>query len=387
MELLKRTWAEVNLDALAANICEYRKYLPQGTELMCVVKAACYGHSDLAVCPFLQEKLRVKWYAVSNAEEALRLRENGITGEILILGSTPPNAVSALADNDIIQALTDEAHAAALSDALAGRKLRCHAAIDTGMTRIGLRGSPEEIAERLLRISKLSGIELEGIFTHYAVADSDKEDCKAYTAAQTEKFFAVRDAAAKLGLDLKQSHCLNSAGGVYCADPRSTLARLGIIMYGLYPDPATPLPFTPEPVMSLYSTISQIKRIEAGETVSYGRTFKADRPMTIATITCGYADGYPRALSNKGWVLVRGKRAPIIGRVCMDQFMIDLTGIEGVQQFETVTLIGTDGAETITADDIASLTGTIGYEIVCGISSRVPRVIFENGQKTGIFRV
>lgn len=386
MEYLKRTWAEIDLDAVAENLKSYKSRLPQGVELMCVVKAACYGHSDLAVCPMLQE-MGVKWFAVSNAEEALRLRDIGITGDVLILGSTPPEAAAALAEQDIIQAVTDEAHAIALDEALGGKKLRCHAAVDTGMTRIGLRGTPQEIAERLKRISALKGIALEGIFTHYAVADSTDPSDRQYTARQTERFFAVRDAAEAAGISLKECHCLNSAGGLCAPDPRSTLARLGIVLYGLYPDRGLPLPFEPEPAMALKSTVSMIKRIEAGESVSYGRTFTADRPMTVATVTCGYADGYPRALSNKGYVLVRGRRAPIIGRVCMDQFMIDISAVPGVEPFETVTLMGRDGDEVLTADDLAAMTGTIGYEIVCGITSRVPRVAFRGGKQTGVFKV
>ena len=387
MDFLKRTWAEISLDALSENIKLYRACLPQETKLLCVVKASCYGHADLAVCPYLEKEMGVGWFAVSNAEEALRLRNMGITGEILILGYTPPEAVADLADHNIIQTVTDVDYAENVNDSLSGTPLRCHAAIDTGMTRIGLRGSPEQIAAQLRDIDGLDDIILDGIFTHYAVADSFDPDCKAYTAAQTEKFFAVKDEAEKLGVSLRECHCLNSAGGVYSPDSRSTLARLGIILYGLYPDPATPLPFEPKPALSLRSTISQVKQIDEGETVSYGRTFRADRPMTIATVTCGYADGYPRALSNKGWVLLHGQRAPIIGRVCMDQFMIDISGITGVVPFETVTLMGTDGSEVLTADDLAALTGTIGYEIVCGITSRVPRVAYRSGERIGVFRV
>ena len=228
---------------------------------------------------------------------------------------------------------------------------------------------------------------VDGIFTHYAAADTGAPEDIAYTAAQTEKFFAVKAEAEKLGVTLSQYHCLNSAGGVYSPDPRSTLARLGIILYGLYPDPANPLPFELAPVMELRSTVSQIKRIEAGESISYGRTFIADKPMTVATVTCGYADGYPRALSNKGEVLLRGKRARIVGRVCMDQFMIDVTDIPEAAPHDTVTLIGSDGDEKITADDVAALAGTIGYEITCGITSRVPRVVYFRGDERGVYKI
>jgi len=389
MELLKRTWAEIYLDRLGENVRSFKAYLSGQTELLCVVKASCYGHADLAVCPYLEKELGVKWFAVSNADEALRLRNMGIKGEILILGYTPPEAVAELADHNIIQTVTDEQYAIDLNNALTdtGTPLRCHAAIDTGMTRIGLRGTPEEIAEELYRIYDLDDLILDGMFTHYAVADSDDPENIAFTKAQTEKFFAVRDAFEKLGVSLSQYHCLNSAGGVYLHDSRSTLARLGIILYGLYPDPATPLPFDLAPVMELRSTVSQVKQIEAGESISYGRTFTADKPMTIATVTCGYADGYPRALSNKGEVIIHGKRARIVGRVCMDQFMVDVTHIPETVSHDTVTLIGRDGDEQITADDVAALAGTIGYEITCGITSRVPRAVYQDGELKGIYRV
>ena len=389
MDYLKRTWAEIHLDRLAVNIANYCACLQGETKLLCVVKASCYGHADLAICPYLEKELGVKWFAVSNADEALRLRNMGISGEILILGYTPPEAVPELAEHNIIQTITNEDYAEELNRVLAGsgKPLRCHAAVDTGMTRIGLRGTPEQIAKSLYEIYDLDDIILDGIFTHYAVADSADEDCRAYTAAQTEKLFAVKEEAEKLGVSLAQCHCLNSAAGVYTPDSRSTLGRLGIILYGMYPDPATPLPFELENVMELRSAISQVKRIEAGESVSYGRTFTAEHPMTIATVTCGYADGMPRALSNKGEVLIRGKRAKIVGRVCMDQFMIDVTDIPDAAPRDVVTIIGHDGEEFISADEVAALAGTIGYEITCGISARVPRVAYKDGVQMGVYRI
>lgn len=387
MKYLKRTWAEIHLDRLAVNVRNFLSRLPEEIKLMCVVKASCYGHADLAVCPYLEKELGVGWFAVSNADEALRLRNMGITGEILILGYTPPENVAELAEHNIIQTVTDEAYAESINAVLSGKPLRCHVAIDTGMTRIGLRGTPEEIAKKLYEIYDMDDLIVDGIFTHYAAADTGAPEDIAYTAAQTEKFFAVKEEAEKLGVTLSQYHCLNSAGGVYSPDPRSTLARLGIILYGLYPDPANQLPFELAPVMELRSTVSQIKRIEAGESVSYGRTFVADHPMTIATVTCGYADGYPRALSNKGEVLLHGKRARIVGRICMDQFMIDVTDIPEAASHDTVTLIGSDGDEKITADDVAALAGTIGYEITCGITSRVPRVVYFRGDERGVYKI
>jgi alanine racemase len=352
---------------------------------MCVVKASCYGHSDTAAAPYIQNELGVGWFAVSNLDEAVRLRKIGITGEILILGYTAPEEAAELEKYDIIQAITDEEYAAELS-ACAQKSVRCHAAVDTGMTRIGVRGTAEEIADSLCRIAAREKIKLEGAFTHYAVADTATEDCIAYTKAQTELLFGAADIAAKKGLKLSAVHSLNSAGGLFHYTSRSALARLGIILYGLTPDVSLKLPFKPKPVMTLKSTVSQVKEIERGTDVSYGRTYTAPDKVKIATVTCGYADGYPRALSNKGEVLIGGRRCRIVGRVCMDQFMCDVTGLD-VKQGDTVTLIGEDGGERITADDIAQITGTIGYEIVCGISERVPRVAVRNGDCIGIYKL
>ena len=384
MKLYKRTWAEISLDALAYNYENYRKLL-NGTPIMCVVKASCYGHSDSAAAPFLQNELGVKNFAVSNIDEAIRLRKLGITGDILILGYTQPDCADELAEYGIIQAILDTEYAKELS-ANAHKPVRCHSAVDTGMTRIGVRGEPEQIADELIRQSKLPNLIIEGAFTHYAVADTMNSSCCEYTKAQAEKLYAAADAARAKGLDLKTVHSLNSAGGLFHYDERSAVARLGIILYGLKPDVALELPFAPKPVMSLRSTVSLVKTVEAGTSVSYGRTYTADREVKLATVTCGYADGYPRALSNKGEILVHGKRCRIVGRVCMDQFMVDVTGIE-VKQGDTVTLIGEENGEVITADDIAELTGTIGYEIVCGISERVPRAAIKNGEIAGLYKL
>lgn len=385
MKLYKRTWAEIDLDSLKNNYNAYRALIPPQTEIMCVVKASCYGHSDRAAAPFLQNELGVKSFAVSNLDEAVRLRKMDVTGDILILGYTAPEEAPELEKYNIIQAILDTDYAKRLS-AYAENKVRCHAAVDTGMARIGLRGTAEEIADGLCAVASMEKLSLEGAFTHYAVADSLSEDCAAYTKAQTELLFSAAEIARGRGLRLKTVHSLNSAGGLFHYDKRSALARLGIILYGLTPDPALSLPPEIKPVMSLRSTVSQVKEIEAGETVSYGRTYTAPRRMKIATVACGYADGYPRALSNKGEILVHGKRCAITGRVCMDQFMCDVTGTD-VKPGDTVTLIGEECGDRITADDIAALTGTIGYEIVCGISERVPRAAIQNGEITGIYKL
>lgn len=385
MKLYKRTWAEIDLDRLKINYDAYRSRIPCGTEIMCVVKASCYGHSDCAVVPYLQNELGVKKFAVSNLDEAVRLREMGITGDILILGYTSPDETPDLEKYDIIQAVMSTEYAAELS-ACAEGSVRCHAAVDTGMTRIGVRGTAEEIADRLCEIAAADKIALEGAFTHYAVADTMTDDCIAYTKSQTELLFAAADIAKSRGIALKTVHSLNSAGGLYHYTDRSALARLGIILYGLTPDVSLNLPIDIKPVMTLKSTVSQVKEVEGGVDVSYGRTYTTPHKVKLATVACGYADGYPRALSNCGEILVHGKRCKITGRVCMDQFMCDVTGVD-VKPGDTVTLIGEENGESITADDIAQLTGTIGYEIVCGVSERVPRVAIRNGERSGIYKL
>ena len=386
MKLYKRTWAEISLDALKKNYEAYRGRIDARTDIMCVVKAFCYGHCDKAVAPFLQDELGVKWFAVSNVHEAIRLRKAGVTGNILILGYTSPDETEELEEFDIIQAVMSPEYARELS-ANASKGVRCHIAVDTGMTRIGLRGTPDQIAAGIEEIASVPKLRVEGAFTHYAVADTLTPNCIAYTERQAELLFAAADIARSNGVELNTVHSLNSAGGLFRYDERSALARLGIILYGLKPDYALDMPIEIEPVMSLISTVSQVKTVEPGIDISYGRTFTTPKEMKIATVACGYADGYPRALSNKGEVIIHGKRCRIVGRVCMDQFMCDVTDIPGVKAGDRVTLIGADGTERITADDIGELTGTIGYEIVCGISERVPRAIYRGGENVGVFKL
>ncbi|MBO5574770.1 MAG: alanine racemase [Ruminococcus sp.] len=370
MNFSKRCYAKIDLSALRRNIENYRSFLNDKTQLMCVVKANCYGHDASVVVPYLESELGVKHFAVANLYEAQSLREMGIKGEILILGYTPHENADDLIASNVIQACTEPDYAQKLSKSATKGKVRLHIAIDTGMTRIGLHGSAKENADDIEKMLTLENLSIEGMFTHYAAADSDDEDNKAYTAMQTHRILDVDSELKKRGINIGKVHFLNSAGGVYCPDENSAFARLGIIMYGLYPDPATPLPFTPEPVMTLTSMVSQVKYISKGTCVSYGRTFTADKTIKLATVTAGYADGFPRALSNKGEVIIKGVRCPIVGRVCMDQFMCDVSALDDVQPGDEVTLFGKE----ITADDIAALAGTIGYEIVCGITARVPRI-------------
>lgn len=376
----KRTWAEVYLDRLENNLNVCRSFLKGNTEIMAVVKANAYGHGDNAVAPFLQEQ-GVKWFAVSNTCEALHLRNYGISGNILILGYVLPEEVKILCDNDIIQAVTSLDHAQQLSKEVPdGKSLRVHIKIDTGMGRIGLRHeNVSEYADEIAEILSVEGISVEGIFTHLSVADSDDEDDVDYTKRQRELILAISNELKKRGINIPYVHFLNSAGATYYSDERSALARFGIMLYGLHPNHALALPVPLKPVMELKTIVSHVKTIEEGGNVSYGRTFKAEKPTKVASLTVGYADGYSRLLSSKGEVLINGKRAKIIGRICMDQTMIDVTDID-VKVGDVATLFGTDSGDSISADDLADIYGTIGYEVICGISKRVPRVIIRNGE-------
>lgn len=374
----KRAWAEIKLDNLKYNLDVCRSFLKGNTEIVAVVKANAYGHGDTAIAPYLQSQ-GVNWFAVSNINEAINLRQNGITKEILILGYVMPTEAEELNDFNIIQTVTCYDHAKALSEnAHKGKSVRVHIKIDTGMGRIGLRhNTPKEYADDIERISKLENIKVEGIFTHLSVADTDEKSDISYTDKQINTMLSIKAELDRRHFVLKQFHFLNSAGSTYHSTEKSTLARYGIMLYGLHPNAELELPVPLKPVMELKTIVAHIKTIEAHEYVSYGRTYCSDKPTKVATLAIGYADGYSRLLSSKAQVLINGKRAKVIGRVCMDQTMVDVTDID-VKVGDTATLFGKDGDQSITADELASLYGTIGYEIICGISKRVPRLIYEN---------
>lgn len=376
---LKRAWAQIHLGRLKQNVEKCKGLLKEPTELMCVVKANCYGHGIEKIIPFLQDEAGVDWFAVSNLVEAQELRDLGVTGEILILGYTPPENAPELAKYDIIQAVTEPEYAKKLARYCpVGESVRAHIAFDTGMSRIGIDTCDIISAcDKAQEIYKSERIEVEGIFTHLSVADSELCDDTAYTKAQIEKLMDVKKELNSRLVLTKYVHFLNSAGLAYHNDSRSDLARVGIMLYGLKPNGERELPVDLEPVMELKACVSQVKKIKAGTDISYGRTFKAEKDMTIAVVTIGYADGYSRLLSGKASVLIKGEAAPIVGRICMDQLMIDVSDIAGVCEGDVVTLIGRDGDKEITADELASMYGTIGYEIVCGISPRVPRIFVE----------
>lgn len=380
-DFFKRTWAEIHLDRAARNFEILRGLMDaECTRPACVIKANAYGHGDVMLMKCFSE-LGADFFTVSNLDEALRLRRGGCTGDILILGWTSPEYTAQLIQNNIIQTALSVEYARELAANAGDTPVRVHIKLDTGMGRIGLYAADtEKCAAEMAEICAMDGLSAEGAFTHFAVADSYDSVNIAYTNEQKRKFFAAVDRARQLGARLDTVHCLNSAAALIHYDKRSALARLGIILYGLKPDPCLTIPEGIEPVMELKSVVSYIKVLHKGESVSYGRTFTADRDMVIATVPAGYADGYARLLSGKNEVLINGKRARGVGRICMDQMMVDITGIPDVHEGTTVTLFGSDGGEVITADDLAALYGTIGYEIICGINQRVPRVYMRGGE-------
>ncbi len=388
IDFLRRTWAQVDIDAIRHNFREIRRAVGDDTEIMCVIKADGYGHGAVFLGQYY-EKLGADRFAVSNIEEALQLRENGITKPILILGFTPAEMAGELAENNITQAVLSLDYARELSENAvnAGVTVSVHIKLDTGMSRIGFMyqdmerdgGSLEEIKA----VCSLPGIDANGIFTHFAVSDEAQEGREA-TLHQLSCFSGAVEKLKADGITFKTVHCSNSGAIIDYAQARFDCVRAGIILYGLAPSSKLAGRLELKQAMQIKSVIAQIKTIEPGTAISYGRTYVADKPTVIATVPIGYADGYSRSLSGKAYMTVNGKKAPVVGRVCMDQVMIDITGIEGVKTGDEITVIGNGEDNTISFDDIAQLTGTINYELVCLVGKRVPRVYMRHGKGVGI---
>ncbi len=371
MDFLCRTWAEIDIKAIVGNCRRVKEIC--GKDVYAVVKADGYGHGAVEVALALSEAKAVLGFAVSNIIEAEELREAGIVLPILVLGYTPVEVAEKLATLDISQCVFSLEYAVALSlEAVKhGVNLKCHLKLDTGMGRIGFDcrdDSLSGISEAEKAVS-LEGLEFEGVFTHFAVADSTTEQDKTFTEQQYARFVSAVNTLEQGGISFKYKHSGNSAATVSSKMPETNCVRAGIILYGLTPDVNFLLPDGFKPAMSLYSVVSEVKTIKSGETVNYGRTYTAPAKRRIATVSAGYADGVPRLISNKGEVIVNGKKASIVGRICMDQFCIDVTEIDGVKQGDKVTIFG----EGLPVEQVANEAQTINYEIICGISKRVPR--------------
>lgn len=363
-DVLKRSWVEIDIAQLQKNYSVYKENIPPASSIMAVVKADAYGHGDTVVAKAIQEIGNNLW-AVSNIDEACKLRDEGIDGDILVLGYTPIEQLDVLIEKDITQAVLSEEFAEVLLTA--NKNIKCQIALDTGMNRIGLDADYPDRCIELIKVYAES-LCVEGVFTHLCVADSDADIFKEFTYNQIKKFETIADGLEDLSF--KFVHCLNSAGGLWHKTKYNSIVRLGIVMYGLKPDYCNVLPDGIRPALRWKSVVSMIKTVYQGESIGYGCTFTASKDMKIATIPTGYADGYNRMLSNRGCVVINGVKANIVGRICMDQFMVDVTDIMDVKMGTEVYLLN----DSYTADDMANDIGTIGYEIVCNISKRVPRI-------------
>lgn len=385
---LRRTWAEVDADAIKHNFKAIREATDPKSDIMCVIKADGYGHGAVFLAE-LYEKLGAARFAVSNIEEAMQLRENGITLPILILGFTPAEMAKELADNQISQAVFSEDYARELSECAAKDQVnvKIHIKLDTGMSRIGfMYQQPERDGVSLTavrNVCSLPHLVPEGIFTHFALSDEGEEGI----APTTHQLSCFTDAVEKLkadGITFPVVHCSNSGAVIDYKQAHFDCVRAGIILYGLSPSPKLAGKLDLRPAMQIKSVIAQIKTVEPDTAVSYGGTFVTKKKTVIATVPIGYADGYTRSLSNRAYMTVHGQKAPVIGRVCMDQVMIDITGIDGVHTGDEVVVIGDGKDNTLSFDDIAEMTGTINYEVVCLVGKRVPRVYLRHGRNVGI---
>ena len=381
MRPYSRVYATVNLDAVASNMRSMRDNLPASTLIMGSVKADGYGHGSVPVAKTIEPY--VFGYAVATIDEGIILRRHGINKTILILGVTHESRYEDLLRYDIRTAMFQYEKAKKLSDLALkqGKKAVVHLALDTGMSRIGMKADREH-AKEAAAIAALEGIEVEGLFTIFARADETDKSAYEEQYRRYKEFLGYLE---ELGVKIPIRHCSNSAGIIESLESNHMdMVRAGIAIYGMYPsDEVDHNSVKLTPAMEIKSCITYIKEIEAGTAVSYGGTFVADHTMKVATIPVGYGDGYVRSLSGKGDVLIHGKRAAILGRICMDQFMVDVTDIPDVQEDDEVTLLGSDGAECITMEELAEKSGGFHYEMICDIGKRIPRVYLKDGKVVG----
>lgn len=379
MKSYTRIRARIDLDAIEYNIEKMKENLPEDTKLIVVAKADCYGHGALQTTSLLSLKEYVWGFAVATLDEAIVLRRGGITKPILVLGCIfPEQWVDALENNIRITVYTEEL-TKVLSDLAVkiGRKAYVHVKLDTGMGRIGFTPGKEG-ADKIEEISKLPNIVMEGLYTHFSKAD---EGDKSYTMKQMEAYTWMKEELAGRGIIFSYYHCCNSAGIIDLKGAGQNLSRAGISTYGMYPSEEVHKENVDlKPALELISHVAFVKWVDEGEMISYGGTYVTKRRTKIATIPVGYGDGYPRSLSNKGYMLIHGKKAPIIGRVCMDQCMVDVTEIEDVKFGDEVVLVGRDGDEYLSVETLSRLSDRFNYEFVCLMGKRIPREYIRRGE-------
>lgn len=384
LESYQRVWAEVDLDAIWENMVHMKENIAENTKILAVIKTDGYGHGGVPIAKMLEQLDFMFGYAAATYEEAHVLREAGVKKPILILGYTFPYCYEELIREEIRPAVyrRDTVEELVAAAAKVGQKAKVHIKVDTGMGRIGI--TPDEEGLEFVRfLIEHPELEVEGIFTHFAKSD---EADKTSANHQLELFQNFIDKIqTELGITIPVKHCSNSAAILEMPQANMDMVRAGITTYGLYPSEEVSKDIVPlRAAMSLYSHIVYCKMIHAGQSVSYGGLFTAQKDTRVATIPVGYGDGYPRSLSGRGYVLIHGKRAPILGRVCMDQFMVDISEIPEAMDGDKVTLLGMDGTERITAEELGELSGRFNYEFVCDLGKRIPRVYIQHGEITEV---
>lgn len=384
MNMVKRTWAEISLNAIEQNYNVIRNKVADDTKVCCVIKADGYGHGAVELSQ-IYEKLGADFFAVSNIDEGIEIRKSGSKLPIVILGYTPVSEAENLAEYDISQAVFSLEYAKELSEKCVEEDCICkmHIKVDSGMSRIGFMCQEfprdEYSIEEICEACCLPNLEVEGLFTHFCVSDEDAEG-REFTNKQYENFIHVRDSLKKRGVDISVVHCSNSGAIEDYPETCCDMVRAGIILYGLAPSSKLADRLDLVPAMTLKTVVAFVKEVQKGATISYGRTFTADRKMKIATVPIGYADGFIRQNAKDGYMMVNGKKAKIVGRICMDQTMLDVTDIEDVKTGDEVVVFGTGENGEPTADSLAENTGTINYETVCLVGKRVPRIYIKDGK-------
>ncbi|MCC8081709.1 MAG: alanine racemase [Lachnospiraceae bacterium] len=379
MKQYRRICAEINLDYFEQNLNEIQRVISPETKVCAVIKTDGYGHGAVALARMMEERNEIWGYAVATVEEAEILRRSQMKKPILILGYVFDDDLDAMIDLDIRPTVFSFSMAQELSGAAAekNKMVRVHIKLDTGMSRIGFQCTPESI-EEIMRISSLPSLCVEGIFTHFARAD---EKDKSFSREQMRQYICMVEQLKHRRRENPVHHVSNSAGIIDLPEYNLDMVRAGIILYGLWPSDAVKKDrINLKPLLTLKSHVVHVKTLSEGRTVGYGGTYTVQGTRRIATIPVGYGDGYPRALSNRGFVLIHGKRAPICGRVCMDQFMVDVTEVDGVLSGDEVILVGQSGEEEITMEQIGDLSGRFNYEFACDLGKRIPRVYIRHGE-------
>lgn len=378
-QFYKRTWMEVDLDLLRHNVTVVQSHLPEGLLFIAVIKCDAYGQGAVKIGRCLYDA-GIRYFAVACLAEAVQLRQAGIGGEILVLAYTAPEFIDVLLENDLTQTIIDPRHAAAMNEAAerAGHPLKCHMKLETGMNRIGFRHETPALFESMASAFGHSHLHFTGIFSHFSSADEDGPG-QDYTVEQIKQFEAVTDALSARGIDVGIRHLCNSPGVQGHPEAYFDMVRCGSLLSGFSIAPCIE-PWALKPISSIKTIVMSVRHIPAGSPIGYGRTFVTPKGMDVATVAIGYGDGYPRALSRKGRMMIRGQWAPVLGSVCMDQTMLNVTDIPDVKAGDVATIIGTDGPLSQSAFDLADQCGTAFIEIISRFSPRVQRLYFEGGQ-------